>query len=200
MFYVDPKIYDKTLLEGIPFTLKYCESRPKHGYNINSGRPTLHNFRDWHNLSDNPYMWRLRNLYLHDMSHAVLYFMRDEKYRLFENDFGLNWNNVFVVNPDHHHFAIKSERTDEYKISAIHDILMCAVWRRKPFTFKQIVSKTEYSSRYVWHTKKPLTSIVKKQKHLEVVKATDYVYNEIGPSAVRDAARSFVIYMKEHFE
>lgn len=200
MFYINPSIYNKTLLEGLPFTLKYCETRPKFTYNINSGRPMLSNFRDWHNLKENVPLYKMQKLFLHDTSHAILYFIRNEKHRLFKNDFGLSWNNVKWIEEYHLHFKKENERLDEYKVSSIYGILISSIKKNGLPTIKQNIEIIYGDSYYLWHTANSITSKIEKEKRMEIEKAVDYVYNDIGPVAIRDAARSFIKYMKEQLE
>jgi hypothetical protein len=203
MIHISNDIYLGTLLEGIPYKLRYLVNRPKNFYRVMEDSIVLHNYEGWHELSPNLTTFALQNLFLHDISHAVLYHLRDENKKLFKNDFGLSWKHVKKIEGDHSHFKHEQERLDEYTIITIHDVLARSIKKKAPLTRDRAQRSNYIVSGYVWHTADTHTQKgehrknVLKHKKNEVYSAVDFVYDH-GLDTIRDTARSLVKYLKDN--
>lgn len=210
MIEISPTIYNGTLLEGLPCKLKYYEKYPKHLYHVQSdGRIRLANCANWHNLYDENRrltQTRIWNLFTHDLSHAILYYMRGETDKLFLDDFGLNWDKVYYIDKEKssdRYFKAKKEREDEYKVTVVHEFIFSSLVKQSPLSFRDQTLQTFNSAYDIWHTRKvfdgnKIRKEVSAQKKEEVDRAVREIYYGIGVAAVRDAARELVHFYKDH--
>jgi hypothetical protein len=197
MITLDNSLYDNTLLEGIPFKFRYQETKPESIYKVSaSGAITLHNYRDWINIPENPSLKKIRNLFLHDTCHLILYFLRGDHQRIFKSDFGLNWDYITYVSDNHNWFFNKNERTDEYRIVAIHKIIRASIQKTRTPTFKEMKQLVYRDMDYMWHVKK-ITPKARKEKRKEIAEACDYICNQIGAKKIRETAKELVEYLQE---
>lgn len=203
MIQISRNIYNGTLLEGIPYRFRYTYNRPDEIYRVRDHAITLHNYEGWHDLYNGVTLFKLQKLFLHDISHAVLYHLRNENKKLFKSEFGLTWKHVKSLkeNEGVFHFSNHKELMDEYSIMAIHDILNNSIKKKASPDLNEEASHVYLSANYVWHTadiytkKNEFRKDVLKKKWSDVEEAVDFVYSS-GLDTIRDSARSLVAYLK----
>lgn len=119
---VKNSIYDGTILEGMPFRFKWHRKRPEITYEVTDKDITVFSYKSWMNIEEKNTLTELRHMFLHDMCHALLYMDRDEKDKVFTNDFGLSWDSSTKTEPVNF-FKSYAELLDEMKIVALSYIL-----------------------------------------------------------------------------
>lgn len=197
---IDNNIFDNTVFEGIPFNFKYVQKRPKHIYKVSNDIVTMYNFPAWIPYPEKETDHNLRELFLHDLCHAVNFYAKDKGSRILENDFGMDWDNVKrFKNPENvpmQWFEILSHLIDEYKISTLLHIL------NRDFNGKKLQSRKKVKDRIfdqtfgVWHGKNiykgdklTIDAIAKKKVH--IAEAVDFWY-DMGIKEIRKLIKSMV--------
>lgn len=195
--------YIGTPLEGVPVQFHYLDDAPEKlvgVYKVNESI-TFNSWEAWNPLPENPTLKKLQVHYLHDLSHAILYFIDGRKRLLLKNDFGLSRKHISMFSDDTLTcYGHRQNLLDEYKVIVLHNIIRNICWQRKVYTPNVVNELVLDNSKHVWHIKRiykngTINPRVEAERVAHVAAAVDYWY-DMGISAIESHIRDFVKYLQ----